>query len=345
MPKTHEHWMQRSFQLAAQGLGPAAPNPLVGCVIVHQDRIIGEGYHTRAGQAHAEVEALRSVTEPRLLAESTMYVNLEPCAHQGRTPACAPQVVQAGIPTVVIANRDPFDQVDGKGIAILKAAGIEVVTGVLEKEGQWLNRRFFTQVTKGRPYVILKWAQSPDGFMAPEDDPTGAVHWITAPETQAITHRWRAEESAILVGAGTVLKDNPALTVRAAAGEHPLRVVLDDQLQTPVDAEVYKPTGDHLLVHAPGLSASDRNGWALERSKDFLSHLLTALHHKGVQSLIVEGGRNVLNTFIEAGLWDEARIWTGARALHGGTPAPTLHSREISQTVYGVDTLSVRLPL
>lgn len=345
MPNTHEHWMQRCFQLAAQGLGPAAPNPLVGCVIVHQDRIIGEGYHTRAGQAHAEVEALRSVTEPHLLAESTIYVNLEPCAHQGRTPACAPQVVQSGIPKVVIANRDPFDQVDGKGIAILKAAGIEVVTGVLEDEGRWLNRRFFTQVTKQRPYILLKWAQSPDGFMAPEDDPAGTVHWITAPETQSITHRWRAEASAILVGAGTVLKDNPSLTTRAAAGAHPLRVVLDDQAQTPADAAVYTSPGDHLLVHAPGVSVGNRNGLELERSADFLPQLLTALHQKGVQSVLVEGGRHVLSAFIEAGLWDEARIWTGARALHGGTPAPALQSREISQALYGVDSLSVRLPL
>ena len=337
--------MRRCFQLAAQGLGPAAPNPLVGCVIVHQDSIIGEGYHARAGQPHAEVEALRNVSDPDLLPESTMYVNLEPCAHQGRTPACAPQVVQAGIPKVVIANRDPFEQVDGKGIAILEAAGTQVITSILEEEGRWLNRRFITQVTKQRPYVILKWAQSPDGFMAPKDDPTGTVHWITSPENQAISHRWRAEESAILVGAGTVLQDNPSLTTRAAAGEHPLRIILDDQVQTPADAAVYRSTGDHLLVHAPGLNAGDRNGWALERSADFLPHLLTTLHHNGLQSLIVEGGRTVLNTFIEAGLWDEARIWTGARALQGGTPAPTLRGREISRSVYGVDTLSVRLPL
>lgn len=342
MPKPHNQWMRRCFELAAKGLGNAAPNPLVGSVIVAQNRIIGEGYHRAYGQSHAEVEAVRSCIDKTLLSEATLYVNLEPCAHQGKTPACAPMVVEMGIRKVVIANRDPFHQVDGKGIQILKAAGIEVTTGILEQEGAWLNRRFFQHTQKQLPWVILKWAQSADGFMAPADDPQGNVHWITRPETQALTHSWRAKEQAILVGAGTVLADNPSLDVRAVAGNNPLRVVLDHRSEVPKDARVF--TLDANYLHVAHSHSPHANHVFIERDSNYLQSVLKELADRGIQSVIVEGGATVLQHFIAAGLWNEARILTGATNLGAGLAAPKLIGREIAHQNWGADTLSVRLP-
>lgn len=314
--------MSRCLELAAHGLGYASPNPLVGCVIVHEGRIIGEGFHTQSGSHHAEVEALNSCKEKHLLKDATLYVNLEPCAHQGKTPACAPQVVEAGIRSVVIANRDPFPKVDGKGMEILKAAGIDLRVGVLADEGRWLNRRFFTAMEKNRPYIILKWAKTRDGFIDRDRGSTKGVNWITHPNTQLLTHRWRAEEDAILVGTQTILNDDPELTVRAAEGRQPMRLVLG---RRPI------PQGSRVL-----------NDLATTRLLQEIE--LDEMVAHGIHSLIVEGGRKTHESFIKLGAWDEARILTGDVEFGSGLKAPDTPGRLVEKRAVGSDMLEIRRP-
>jgi diaminohydroxyphosphoribosylaminopyrimidine deaminase/5-amino-6-(5-phosphoribosylamino)uracil reductase len=229
----HQIYMQRCLELAALGMGRVSPNPMVGAVIVHEDSIIGEGYHQQYGQAHAEVNAINQVIEKHsnyadLLKNAAIYVSLEPCAHYGKTPPCADLIIKHQIPTVIVGCRDPFEQVDGKGIEKLRGAGIKVITGVLEEECKWLNRRFFTRVQKHRPYIILKWAQTADGFFAPDDN---SQLWITGTESRKLVHQWRGEEDAVLVGKNTVAIDNPQLNVRYGKGRSPKRVVIDRRLE------------------------------------------------------------------------------------------------------------------
>jgi diaminohydroxyphosphoribosylaminopyrimidine deaminase/5-amino-6-(5-phosphoribosylamino)uracil reductase len=224
----HNIYMQRCLDLAALGMGKVSPNPMVGAVIVHEGKIIGEGYHQQYGQTHAEVNAVNDVlakfkNAEELLKQATIYVSLEPCAHYGKTPPCADLIIKHHIPKVIAGCRDPFDQVDGKGIEKLKDAGIEVEVGVLEDECKWLNRRFFTRVQQHRPYIILKWAQTTDGFFAPDDN---TQHWITGLESRKLVHQWRGEEDAILVGKNTVIADKPQLNVRYGEGRSPKRIVL-----------------------------------------------------------------------------------------------------------------------
>lgn len=344
MSDSHERFMRRCLELARHGLGRTAPNPLVGCVIVHQGKIIGEGYHTAYGQPHAEVEALRSCKQTELLANSTLYVSLEPCAHQGKTPACAPQVVQAGIRKVVVCNRDPFPQVDGKGKAILKEAGVEVVEGVLENEGRWLNRRFFTHIELQRPYVVLKWAQSCDGFLDRERQDEVGVRWITGPLAQNWTHRWRAEEQAILVGAGTAMTDQPALTVRKAGGRNPIRILLDQHLRVPQTGPLFNSEAPTWTINDTRESVdSDVRFLRVPRTGTFVQDVLLRLGKSGIQSVLVEGGSRVLQSFIDAGLWDEARIWTGAERFVAGKPAPAIGGTVTERTTVGSDHLEFRL--
>lgn len=312
--------MTRCLELAAHGLGYASPNPLVGSVIVHEGRIIGEGFHTQYGGHHAEVEALNSCQQKELLPHSTLYVNLEPCAHQGKTPACAPQVVEAGIPRVVIANRDPFHKVDGRGIQILKDAGVDVLAGVMAEEARWLNRRFFTALEQNRPYIILKWAKTQDGFIDRDRGSARGINWITHPNTQLLTHRWRAEEDAILVGTQTILNDDPELTVRATEGRQPIRLVLG---RRPI------PNGSKVL-----------NDLATTRLLQEIE--LDQLVEHGIHSLIVEGGRQTHESFIKLGAWDEARIMTGEVEFGSGLPAPSSPGRLIERRAFGVDTLEIR---
>src|ERR1700712_465065 len=229
----HEKYMQRCLELATLGLGAVSPNPMVGAVVVLDDKIIGEGYHQKYGEAHAEVNAINQVisrfpNSADLLKQATIYVSLEPCAHYGKTPPCADLIIKHQIPKVVVGCRDPFEQVNGKGIEKLQAAGVEVVLGILEAECKWLNRRFFTRIQKHRPYIILKWAQTADGFFAPAD---GTQLWITGQESRKLVHQWRGEEDAILVGTNTVAIDNPQLNVRYGSGKLPKRIVIDRELK------------------------------------------------------------------------------------------------------------------
>lgn len=305
--------MRRAFELAQLGAGQVAPNPLVGCVIVHDHQIIGEGWHQQYGQAHAEVNAIQSVSNQDLLRESTLYVNLEPCAHFGKTPPCSLLIIEKNIKKVVIANVDPYEEVAGKGIERLRNAGCEVVTGVLEAEGRWLNRRFFTFQEKKRPYIILKWAQSADGFMAPAKK---GSYWISSPASKRLLHQWRSEEAGILVGAKTVIEDNPSLTTRLVDGNHPHRLILE---RKPFISKKYQVFNSDALT-----SSIEYGGTDLANELD---RVLNEIFELKLQSILVEGGRNTLEAFIKHGKWDEARVFTSDNPLMEGLPAPEINSQ------------------
>jgi len=324
----HEIFMQRCLELAQLGAGYVSPNPMVGAVVVHEGKIIGEGYHQKYGQAHAEVNAIAQVTAKfdnaaELLKQSTICVSLEPCAHYGKTSPCADLIIEHQIPLVVVGTRDPFAQVDGKGIEKLKAAGIEVITGVLEKECQWLNRRFFTKVQKHRPYIILKWAQTNDDFFAPAD---GSQLWMTGTQSRKLVHKWRSEEDAILVGKNTVAIDNPQLNVRYWEGRSPKRVVIDRRLELSKEANVFDQSVETLVFNEIEFNADGKNKYiALEDFDRYVpQYILYQLYLQDIQSVIIEGGAHTLQVFIDAGLWDEARIFTGKTVLSKGIKSPQI---------------------
>lgn len=296
-----EIYMQRCLQLAALGLGDVQPNPMVGAVIVKDGQIIGEGYHHKYGGPHAEVNAIASVEDKELLKQSTIYVNLEPCSHFGKTPPCADLIIRMGIPKVVVGTVDYHDKVNGHGIAKLKAAGIEVVEGVCEADCVELNHRFFTFHRQHRPYVILKWAQTADGFMDIDRSNPDSIqsYWITNPALKVIAHKWRSEEDAILVGYNTMLHDKPQLTTREYPGKDPQRYVMQ--------------RGDEQIAPLPCTVLPND----VQKS-------LQVMYDNKVQSVIVEGGRKTLDMFIASGLWDEARILVGDQRWGKGMPAPSL---------------------
>ncbi len=295
-------FMRRCLQLARCGEAGAQPNPMVGALVVCDGRIIGEGYHRRCGGPHAEVNAISSVKEKHLLSRSTIYVSLEPCAHFGKTPPCADFIVRCGIPRVVIGCTDPFAKVNGLGIKKLKDAGCEVIVGVLEDECRKLNRRFFTFHQKRRPWITLKWAQSEDGFIGKDERVI-----LSNALTQTLVHRLRARSGAILVGTRTALIDNPTLTTRYWTGPNPLRLTIDRHGILP-----------------PTLHLKDNSTPTVIYSHESIEEILADLYHRGIQSLIVEGGTKLLQSFIDAGLWDEARIETAPVRLGEGVKAPVL---------------------
>ncbi len=342
---THEIYMQRCIDLALLGIGKVSPNPMVGAVIVHNGKVIGEGYHQVYGQAHAEVNAVNTVLEKydnaeELLRQSTIYVSLEPCAHYGKTPPCADLIIKYRIPQVVVGCRDPFAQVDGKGIERLQQAGIEVITGVLEQECRELNKRFFTRVQHQRPYIILKWAQTANGYFAPAD---GSQYWITGEESKKLVHRWRTEEDAVLVGKNTALADNPQLNVRYWQGRSPKRVVIDRELELSTDLHLFDNSVETLVFNAVKFDVQGKTKYIqLEDFDRFVpQYILFQLYLQDIQSVIIEGGAKTLNSFIEAGLWDEARIFTGERMLAEGIKAPICYGT-IGETVnVGEDQLRI----
>jgi diaminohydroxyphosphoribosylaminopyrimidine deaminase / 5-amino-6-(5-phosphoribosylamino)uracil reductase len=335
--------MERCLQLAQKGLGSVSPNPLVGCVIVFDGQIIGEGYHQKIGEAHAEVNAINSVKDLSLLKKSTLYVNLEPCAHHGLTPPCANLIIEKGIPHVVIANNDPFEKVNGKGVELLRAAGVEVEIGIEAEAGRWLNRRFFTFHEQKRPYVILKFARSEDGFMdsSRSVSETG-VRWITAPASQRITHLWRSEEDAIIVGTRTALIDNPSLTTRAISGKNPLRLLIDRNLVVPEHAMIFSNEAQTVVFNAIKTEKSELCNWvALNFYEPLAPQILNWCYKHKVQSLIVEGGAYTLQHFIDQNLWDEARILTGSVQLNNGLRAPLLSGLVFNQFESGPDRITL----
>lgn len=339
MTEAHQQYMQRCFQLAALGLGKVAPNPLVGSVVVYNNSIIGEGYHQQYGQAHAEVNAIASVKNKNLLKHATLYVNLEPCSHFGKTPPCADLIIRHQIPQVVICNKDPNPLVAGKGIAKLEAAGIQVIKGVLEKEGWWLNRRFFTFHTEKRPYIILKWAQSTDGFITKGND---KQYWITGDTAKKLSHQWRSEEQAILVGTQTVLTDNPQLNNRYFNNaQQPLRVVIDKNLIIPESSFVLDNTQPTLVFNAIKNLQAENTSYIKINFDNSVSEMLAVLYNRNIQSLIVEGGAKTLNTFIQQNAWHEARILTGNIAFEQGIAAPVVLGKTIAETAIGNDRLTI----
>jgi len=319
-----EKYIARCIQLAKNGLCNAAPNPMVGAVIVHNDTIIGEGYHIRCGEAHAEVNAVRSVKDESLLKESTIYVSLEPCSHHGKTPPCADLIINKGIPRVVVGCQDPFSLVAGRGIAKLREAGIEVKVGVLEEECRQLIRRFVTFNTLRRPFITLKWAESADGFIDLHRT-EGHPYIFSSPLSSMLVHKRRAEHSAILVGRRTALLDNPSLTTRNWYGKNPVRMVIDKDLTLPKHLALFDGSV-RTLVFTQREDISNRPNVEhihLDFKIDILPQIMEVLYKEKLQSLMVEGGSILLQSFIDAGCWDEAYIEQSDAHLKDGVKAPS----------------------
>lgn len=338
----HETYMQRCLQLAEKGLGNVAPNPMVGSVIVHENKIIGEGYHKQYGQAHAEVNAVNAVENKDLLHYATLYVNLEPCAHYGKTPPCADLIIKHKIPNVVIGSVDFNSVVNGKGIEKMIKAGINVTVGVLEEECKLLNKRFFTFHQKRRPYVVLKWAQTADGFIDRKRYQEAADRplQISNSESRKLVHSWRSHEQAILVGTNTALLDNPQLTVRECEGKNPLRIVIDKELKIPQHYHLLDKSTPTLVFSA--LEKTSENNLEfikLDFEKPVLPEILKVLHNRNIQSLFVEGGAHLLNSLIQAGLWDEARVFVAAETIGDGIKAPVLNTNHCTEEDYFGDKL------
>ena len=320
-----EKYIARCIQLAKNGRCNAAPNPMVGAVIVHNDTIIGEGYHIRCGEAHAEVNAIRSVKDERLLKESTIYVSLEPCSHYGKTPPCADLIINKGIPKVVVGCMDPFSMVAGRGIRKMREAGIEVTVGVLEKECQQLIRQFVTFNTLKRPFITLKWAESADGFI--DLHRTGGHPFIfSSPLSSMLVHKRRAEHAAILVGRRTALLDNPSLTTRSWYGKNPVRMVIDKNLTLPSHLSLFDGSTPTIVFTAqkdtPSLPQVEYI--LLDFERDILPQIMEVLYERKLQSLMVEGGSILLQSFIDSGCWDEAFIEHSDKRLSDGIKAPKL---------------------
>jgi diaminohydroxyphosphoribosylaminopyrimidine deaminase/5-amino-6-(5-phosphoribosylamino)uracil reductase len=329
----HIKYMQRCLELASKAEGLTYPNPMVGAVIVNEGKIIGEGFHLRAGEPHAEVNAINSVSDKSLLKHSTLYVNLEPCSHFGKTPPCADLIISAEIPKVVIGAIDTSDKVSGKSIEKLRKAGCEVITGILEEECRFLNRRFFTSIEKNRPYVILKWAQSADGFIdiIRKNGHPATPTWITGVLEKKLVHKWRSEEQAILVGAGTVRADNPRLDVREWTGNQPIRIVLSRSGQIDKNLSFFRDEGSWLMFTAA--DSNDKRVITIDNSQAASVQILRYLHSKNIQSIFIEGGAKTLNHFIETGLWDEARVFTGKMTFGAGIKAPALTTAKPAKNV------------
>jgi len=338
-------FMRRCLELASKAEGLTYPNPMVGSVVVHDNMIIGEGFHLKAGERHAEVNAITSVSDNAKLRSSTLYVNLEPCSHYGKTPPCSDFIISNAIPRVVVGTVDTSEKASGEGLARLRNAGCEVVAGVVEEECRRLNRRFFTFHEKRRPYITLKWAQSTDGYldMLRSEDHDVIPTWITGKPERVLVHKWRASEQAILVGAGTVKADNPKLNVREWKGNHPVRLVLSSSGSINKKSAVNEADGKVIVFTHKDSNIA--NAVTVKLNVDEPSSLQIAeyLFKSNIQSLFIEGGAKVLSHFISTGLWDEARIFTGENNFKGGVKAPQIQSKMLSRTVFSGSTLEIYL--
>lgn len=338
----HEKYIKRCIELAKNGLGATYPNPLVGSVIVHKNKIIGEGWHQKAGEAHAEVNAVNSVKDTSLLKHATIYVSLEPCSHYGKTPPCSDLIIAKGIKKVIIGTIDPFARVAGRGIKKLMEAGCKVQVGVLEKECQDLNKRFFTFHQKKRPYIILKWAQTADGFIAPKIQEKREPVWITNQYSKQVVHKWRSEEQAILVGTNTAIADNPKLNTRLWRGENPVRIVIDRELKIPKNSALFDHSIKTIVITEKAETASPNLVFETLRFKEqFPAQICEVLYRHNIQSLIIEGGAKTLQAFIDSNLWDEARVFSGISEFHQGIKAPVFSGKRILKTSLERDTLKI----
>lgn len=331
---SHDLFMRRCLHLAAKGAGYVAPNPMVGAVLVHNNRIIGEGYHQRYGEAHAEVNCIASVKEEdvNLIASSMLYVSLEPCAHFGKTPPCADLIIRHKIPKVVIGVRDPFNEVNGKGIEKLKKAGIDVQLGILEEECKEINKRFFTFYTKHRPYIILKWAETANGFISTSsqrstDDsdvlPNGRL-LISNEYTNRLVHKWRSEEAGIMVGTNTALSDNPDLTTRLWDGPSPVRLIIDMDLRLPGTLKIFNHASPTIIFNTlKHEEDGNLHYYQVTEDTNLVHQVVNAMCHLKIQSVIIEGGARLLQSFIEEQCWDEIRIIKNSKLIiENGLPAP-----------------------
>lgn len=335
--------MKRCIELAQLGQQYAAPNPMVGSVIVHNNKIIGEGFHRKCGEAHAEVNAVNSVKDKSLLSESTIYVSLEPCAHFGKTPPCADLIVSSGIPHVVIATVDPFAKVKGKGIEKLKNAGCIVETGILEKEARELNKRFFTFHQQKRPYVVLKWAQTFDGFIDKQRNSSDEKPMaISGKESKTYVHQIRTNEAAILVGKRTALLDDPQLNSRLVEGPSPVRITIDKNLSLPTQLNLFDQSIPTLVFNEQKQEEQHNLSYiAIDFSKNVEQQILDHLYQLNLNSIIIEGGTATLNGFIDKGLWDEAHLLTAPKRLNNGVKAPVIFGKEIESFTLGNDNIKI----
>ncbi|MEB3345540.1 bifunctional diaminohydroxyphosphoribosylaminopyrimidine deaminase/5-amino-6-(5-phosphoribosylamino)uracil reductase RibD [Aquimarina gracilis] len=339
---THNIYIQRCLQLAKNGSGTCYPNPMVGSVIVYNNKIIGEGWHYKAGKPHAEVNAIQSVKNQSLLKDATIYVSLEPCSHYGKTPPCSDLIIEKGIKKVVIATIDPFAKVSGRGIQKLINAGCDVVVGVLETESHELNKRFFTFHTKKRPYIILKWAKTKDGFIAPLNTQKREPVWITNKYSRQLVHKWRAEEQAILVGNQTVVKDNPTLTTRDWNGPHPIRVIIDRFGKIPKASNVLDQTTQTIIITSEEFKKENNKNIiyeVIDQKNNEVDQICDILYRYNIQSVIIEGGAVTINTFVNQKIWDEARVFEGNLSFGMGIKSPVINGRLVSERKIMNDTL------
>lgn len=319
-------FMQRAIQLARKGLGAVSPNPLVGAVVVHQDKIIGEGWHRNYGGPHAEVEAIADVEDQGLLQESTLYVNLEPCSHHGKTPPCADLVIAKKIKRVVVANLDQNPLVAGKGLKRLKQAGVEVLENVMASEGKELNQNFFYYLSHQRPRIILKWAETADGYIARADY---SSKWISDDYSRMLVHKWRSEEDAIMVGTNTGYYDNPSLTVRSWFGRNPVRLVIDRNLRLPVKMNLFDGSQSTIVFNLLRSDLKDGVEYIQLSASGFWDDMMPVLYQRDIQSVLVEGGAQLLNYLIDRQLWDEARVFKCPVNFGSGIAAPTLKEEKL----------------
>jgi len=342
----HEKYIKRCIELAKNGLGKTYPNPMVGSVIVLNDSIIGEGWHKKAGEPHAEVNAINSVSDKSLLKDATIYVSLEPCSHYGKTPPCANLIVENGIPNVVIGVIDKNSIVSGLGVKHLQNNGCNVIVGVLEQECKELNKRFFTFHTKKRPFIILKWAETADGFIDKlrDEDSEKSPNWISNTYSQQFVHKMRAEESAILVGTTTALNDNPTLNIRSWVGDNPIRIVLDRTLKIPSNYNLFDESTQTIVFTEKQFKKSIYNNVQFEVinfSENLPKQICDVLFKYEIQSVIIEGGSKTLQSFIDVNLWDEAFVFVGETTFKTGLEAPKLKKAPIEIKKISTDVLKI----
>ena len=334
--------MRRCIQLAKNGLGTTYPNPLVGSVIVYENKIIGEGWHRQSGMPHAEVNAINSVKNKQLLRNATIYINLEPCSHTGKTPPCANLIIEKQIKNVVIGCKDPNPKVAGNGIKLLKKSGLKVTCGILENECEHLNKRFFSFFLKKRPYIILKWAETLDGFISPNEKKEKKPVWISNKNSRQLVHQWRAEEQAILVGTQTVVEDNPSLNTRDWYGNSPICILIDKSLRISKDHKVYKNDSKTIVI-TEKQSKNKKNQFfeSINFNSSIANQIGAILYSHGIQSVIIEGGAQTLQTFIDENLWDEARVFSGPITFNNGTKAPIVSGTTLTTTKIKQDILNL----
>ncbi|MCV9926487.1 bifunctional diaminohydroxyphosphoribosylaminopyrimidine deaminase/5-amino-6-(5-phosphoribosylamino)uracil reductase RibD [Flavobacterium sp. LS1R49] len=341
----HEKYIKRCIQLAKNGLGTTYPNPMVGSVIVYNNVIIGEGWHKKAGEPHAEVNAVNSVKDKSLLKKATIYVSLEPCSHFGKTPPCCDLIIANEIPNVVVGTVDPNEKVAGRGIKKLLEAGKNVTVGILEEECNELNKRFFTFHQQKRPYIILKWAESKDGFISPEKNTDIILKrepiWITNLYSRQLVHKWRSEEQAILVGTQTVIDDNPKLNTRDWAGKNPVRIVLDQNNRIPKDSHIFNNDVKTIVFTKSKIVIEKENliFEVIDFKQNIIQQILSVLYQHQIQSIIIEGGLQTLQTFINTNLWDEGRFFIGNTYFTTGTKAPIITGKKLKKINIGNDEL------